>query len=38
MLALYDAGEILSLLSATNEKKGSYDWEDIIEYSKSIVL
>jgi hypothetical protein len=26
MIDLYDPGEILSLFSPTNEKKGDYDW------------
>jgi len=28
----------MSLLSATNSLKNSYDWEDIIIYSTSIIM
>jgi len=38
LLELYDSGDVLILFSATNDKKGEYDWEDIIKYGKSITL
>lgn len=33
-----DPGDILALLSPTNDLRNEYDWEDIIIYANSITL
>ena len=37
-MELGDSGDVMIMLSATNDKKGQYDWEDIIQFSKNIEL
>ena len=38
IMSLYEPGDILALLSPTNDRKEDYDWEDIIIYANSITL
>lgn len=37
-MSLEEPGDILALLSPTNDCKQDYDWEDIIIYANSINL
>ena len=38
LMGLDDADDVFAMLSATNQKKEEYDWENIILYSHSIAL
>lgn len=38
LMRLQDHGDVLALLSATNDKRTSYDWEDIILFANSLTL
>jgi hypothetical protein len=38
LIGLEEPGDILALLSPTNDCKQDYDWEDIIIYANSITL
>jgi hypothetical protein len=38
LMQLEDHGDVLALLSTTNEKRSSYDWEDIIIFANSLTL